>query len=141
MTQKLYASGFTEPFLSVFPGPVIAKRSPTSKDVNYQVGQVWIDSTLSAAFICTAKGVWDQVGAQTSGSATLALGTVTIADTSITATDKVIVSHGDPNASTGIGTLTVVVTAGTGFVVTSLAAAGTTETGDLSDVYYTVIRG
>lgn len=74
------------------------------------------------------------------GTATLVSGTVTIANTNITAADRILVVHSSPNASTGIGTLTYSISASTSFTVTSLTATATTEAGDLSSIVYVIFR-
>lgn len=74
------------------------------------------------------------------GSATLVAGEVTVANTNIAANDRILVVHADPNASTGIGTLTYTISAGATFTVTSLDATASTETGDLSDIVYVIFR-
>lgn len=75
-----------------------------------------------------------------SGDATLAAGTVVVANTTIAATDKIIISHRAPNASTAIGTLSYTITPGVSFTINSLDATAVLETGDLSSVVYFIIK-
>lgn len=76
------------------------------------------------------------------GTAILVAGTVTIANTNIAATDRIFVQRGGVNASTTLGELDVSISASTSFTITALQAAtpGSTETGDLSDVFYFIVR-
>jgi hypothetical protein len=74
------------------------------------------------------------------GTATLAAGTVTVANTNIAATDRIIAFHIAPNASTGIGTLTYTISAGASFTITSLNATAATEANDLSTIGYLIVR-
>jgi hypothetical protein len=74
------------------------------------------------------------------GQATLVAGTVTVSDTSLTASDYVLVTRADANASTGIGSLEAVVTGGTGVTFNSLDATASVETGDTSIINYAIFR-
>ena len=74
------------------------------------------------------------------GTATLALGTATVLNTNIAATDRIIAFHIDPGLSTAIGTLTYTIIAATSFAITSLNATAATEAGDLSTVGYFIVR-
>lgn len=76
------------------------------------------------------------------GTATLASGTVTVSNTSITANTRVFVSRASKGSSTAIGELSVPTqTASTSFVITALKPAdGTTETGDLSVINWVLIE-
>jgi hypothetical protein len=72
------------------------------------------------------------------GTATLAAGTVTIANTGVQANSNIIVTGGALNASTALGDLTVTaIVAGVNFTVTSITAgAVTTQAGDLRTINY-----
>lgn len=75
------------------------------------------------------------------GQATLVAGTVTIANTNIQATDRILLSVSNINASTALGLLTFVITPNTNFVITSRKPAdATTETNDVSVVDYFIVR-
>lgn len=79
-------------------------------------------------------------GSTRSGNATLASGTVTVANTSVTANSKVFLTRSGLNSSTGIGSLSVSINAGVGFTITSYNALAATETGDTSTVYWFIIE-
>jgi hypothetical protein len=83
------------------------------------------------------------LGTSTLTTATLTSGTVTISLPAITATSRIILQRINTNSSTAIGNLTYAITAGTGFVVTSVrtASPGTTETNDVSNIFYLVLGG
>jgi hypothetical protein len=76
------------------------------------------------------------------GTATLVAGTVTVANTSVTANSRIFLSGGALNASTAIGELDAsTITAGTSFVIRSLTAgAVTTQAGDLRTVFYEIFE-
>ena len=76
------------------------------------------------------------------GVATLVAGTVTVANTSVTANSRIFLQGQALNASTAVGELCVTAkTAGTNFVITSITAgAVTTQTGDLRTVAYEIFE-
>ena len=76
------------------------------------------------------------------GQATLVSGTVTVANTNIAATDKVLVTREGVGASTALGVLDVSISAATSFTITALqpSTPGSTETGDVSVVNYFIVR-
>lgn len=92
-------------------------------------------------------GVDDQIqmngGAVTSfiGTTTLVAGTVTIANTSIAAADRILLSRASPGASTEAGSLSYTITPATSFTITSLDPSdASTATGDISDISYVIVR-
>lgn len=108
----------------------------SSGDLDVQAGNVSI----------TGAGQQLQVegGAVTDfiGQATLVAGTVTVANTNIAATDKVLVAREGVGASTALGVLDVSISAGASFTITSLqpATPAATETNDVSIVNYFIVR-
>lgn len=163
---------------------IAANRAPTTSDIGYQIGQVWI-YVGSAAYVLTnvAGGVatWSAVGGSGAaasvlsltassditttggnviisgagkqlrveggavtdfiGRATLASGTVTVANTNIAATDRIFVNRSSAGASTALGVFTTSISAGASFTITALKPAdATTETGDISVVDYFIVR-
>lgn len=75
------------------------------------------------------------------GQATLVAGTVTVANSAITAADRVFVTRSDINSSTALGVLEVVITASTNFVINSRDPADATiETSDVSIIDYFIVR-
>jgi len=76
------------------------------------------------------------------GVATLALGTVTIANTSVTATSRVFLSRQGLNASTTLGELAVNSRiAGTSFTITAyIPTTALVSTGDVSTIAYEIIE-
>lgn len=77
-----------------------------------------------------------------SGTAVLVNGTVTVANTNIAAGDEIIISRKAVNASTTLGELTYSISAGASFTITSaiLGTPGSTQTGDLSTVFYQITK-
>jgi fibronectin-binding autotransporter adhesin len=75
------------------------------------------------------------------GTATLTSGTVTVSNTNIATTDRILVTRSAVNASTALGVFKVVKTAATNFIITACKPAdATTETGDASTVDYIIFR-
>lgn len=114
---------------------VLAKMDETTKDVEVTQGNL----ILAAA----AKQIQMNGGAVTDfiGQATLAMGTVTVANTNIAATDRVFVTRSDINGSTALGVFEVVITASTNFVINARNPTdATVQTNDISIVDYVIIR-
>lgn len=107
------------------PGPIGGTTPDTGDFTTLTVTQLQMEGGAVTDFI---------------GTATLVAGTVTVANTNIAATDRIIAFHIAPNASTGIGTLTYTISAATSFTITSLDATASTETGDLSTIGYFIVR-
>jgi len=75
------------------------------------------------------------------GQSTLTAGTVTVANTNITANDRVFVTRTSINGSTALGVLEAVVTASTNFVINARDPAdATVETADVSVVDWFIVR-
>lgn len=76
------------------------------------------------------------------GTATLAAGTVTIANTNIAATDRIIPIRISANGSTTLGILTYTISAGASFTITSviLGTPASTQTADTSTIWYMIVR-
>lgn len=107
----------------------------TAGDITATLGNVIINGA--------AKQLRNHGGAATDfiGTATLTSGTVTVANTNIAATDRIMVNRSAVNASTALGVFKVVKTAATNFIITACKPAdATTETGDASTVEYFIVR-
>lgn len=76
------------------------------------------------------------------GTATLSSGTTgAIANTNIAAGDRIFAVHIAPGASTALGILTYVISAGASFTISSRNPAdATVQTGDVSTVAYMIVR-
>lgn len=75
------------------------------------------------------------------GQATLVAGTVTIANTSVTAATRIFVSRTDINSSTGLGTLEGgTITPATSFVINSYNSTAAIETNDVSIVNWFLVE-
>lgn len=75
------------------------------------------------------------------GQTTLVLGTKTLANTSVTANTRVLVSRSNINASTKLGCLEGVPSAGVGFTINSYTpSTGLVETNDVSIIDYVLIE-
>lgn len=147
--KKNRAYGLGSPLQDVFPEPVKAQRAPTTSDLGYEIGQMWVDQVsgqiYGLASVASNSAVWSVLGLGALdfiGQATLVLGTVTVANTNIAATDKIFLSREGVGASTTLGELDVSISAATSFTITALQTGtpGSTETGDLSVVNYFIVR-
>ena len=102
------------------------------------------DETLTNGnliFSAAGKGISLKSGANARiGQSTLILGTLAVANTSVTANTRVLMSRSNKNASTGIGGLAAVVAAGVGFTITSYTALAVAEVGDLSTVDWVLVE-
>ena len=89
---------------------------------------------ISTAYGVAGQGVSVKEGTNAKqGVGTLVLGTVTIANTSVTANSRILITPAAVNASTGIGVLHVTArVAGVSFTVVALSPTNTTLTTDLS---------
>jgi len=117
----------------------------TTAALNLKAGSGGVNVYGDLALTNVATKITMNGGAETDfiGQATLVLGTVTIANTNIAATDRIFLQRRGANASTALGELNVsAITAGASFVITSqdLVTPGNTETGDLSTVDYFIVR-
>jgi len=76
------------------------------------------------------------------GQATLATGTVTVANTNIAAGDRIFLTRSALNGSTALGELVSVITPATNFVISSVSVADATTViaGDASIVDYVIVR-
>ena len=76
------------------------------------------------------------------GQATLVSGTVTVANTNVSAADKIFVTREGVGASTALGVLNCSISAGASFTITALqpGTPGSTQTGDVSVVNYVIVR-
>jgi len=111
------------------------------------VGGVTVTSgnlTVSAGNIListVAKGLQIKEGANARlGQSTLVLGTKAVANTSVTAATRVILTRTNKNASTAIGGLEAVTAAGVGFTITALSAIAVAEVGDLSTIDWVLVE-
>lgn len=76
------------------------------------------------------------------GTATLASGEVTVANTNIAAADRIFIQRQSAGSSTALGELTYTISAGASFTITSkdLSTPANTVTGDVSVVSYFIVR-
>lgn len=65
MSVQNNSSGYPLPFSRAFPPPVLAQRSPTTSDVNYPIGQEWVDESGPDAYILveisSASATWEAI--------------------------------------------------------------------------------
>lgn len=115
----------------------------TTSSTTLQAGSGGVNCTTSFALSNVATFFSMNGGAVTDfiGQATLANGTVTVANTNIAAGDRIFVSRSAKNGSTAYGVFETVITPATNFVITACKPADTTtETGDTSIVDYIIFR-
>lgn len=101
-------------------------------------------SVASTTFLSAGTQLRCNGGAATDfiGQATLVGGTATVANTNITANDRILLSVSNINASTKLGQLTFTITPATNFVINSRQAntPSSLETNDLSTIDYFIVR-
>src|SRR5689334_1390553 len=60
--------GFPQPLTRVFPAPVIAQRSPTTSDISYPIGQLWVDEAGDDYYglvdVTAGSATWSVLAAQ-----------------------------------------------------------------------------
>src|SRR5690606_24096971 len=97
-----------------------------------------VDVVISGA----AKQLQVEGGAVTDfiGRATLVAGTVTVACTGISASDRIFVTRSALNASPALGFPITTISAGASFTIASYSAAGVAETTDVSIFDYFIVR-
>lgn len=91
--------------------------------------------TINDVFSMDGGAVTDFIG-----TATLVAGIVTIANTNIAATDRIMTSRSALNASPVLGTLIYTITPGVSFTVASFSDVGVAATTDVSSFTYTIVR-
>lgn len=167
------ATSVTSPLFTADAGVDLALTAPTGQDALVKMGDdagsnkvSFIDSgdaevanidsdgnlsavggTFSGNIVLSSVASYIQMngGAATDfiGQATLASGTVTVANTNIAAGDRIFLTRAALNSSTALGELTVTAqTASTSFVITAIdpSDGSSTITGDTSIVNYVIIR-
>lgn len=118
------------------PGSVASTTTLTAgTDLSATNGNISV-SGAGKQFRCKGGAATDFIG-----QATLVAGTVTVANTNISASDRIFLSVSNINASTKLGHLTFTINAGVSFVITSRQAnnPATTETDDLSTIDYFIV--
>lgn len=81
------------------------------------------------------------LAARVSGSGTLTAGVLTIANSAVTANTRVFTQRSSDNSSATVGVeYSVAVTPGTGFVITARKSDKTTETADVSTLFYFLVE-
>lgn len=105
-------------------------------------GNVEVTGNLVLAAVATQLQMNGGAVTDFIGEATLAAGTVTVANTNIAAGDRIYISRRAINGSTALGMLTYVINAGSDFVITAVQTAtpAATETNDTSIVAYVIVR-
>jgi hypothetical protein len=111
MTKINQAAGLDNPLQNVFPQPIISERSPTIRDRNFPLGQIWVDkasnNTYALASVSNNGASWSPLGVGTSvNSLTGDVGGPVpplLGNINFTGTNGVTIS-GDP----GTNTITVV---------------------------------
>lgn len=136
------AYGLNNPLTNVFPSPISAARAPTTADINYLPGQVWIYQVSSTVFYAYVLGgidasqqaVWLQTS--TGGEALNELG-ASSGDTTVTPTAGSIAINGTANQITATGvdaTSEIDLSIPSTFVAPGSIAATTTVTATLGDI-------
>jgi hypothetical protein len=156
---------FANGFQSLNGGALRMKTTSSSAQYTFQAGTdgnlLWSDGTNAAdvRVTRTAAGVLKQVlgsfdigtvgqglrvaegtnGKQVTGI-TLSSGTVTVANTSVTANSRILCQRTGLNGATALGILVYSVTASTSFTVTSYTSAAAVATGDTSTMWCEILE-
>jgi hypothetical protein len=117
----------------------------TTSALTLNAGSGNINATGGNLKIATSgKGLQIKGSAATDfvGTATLVLGTVTVANTNIATGDLILLSRVAANGSVTLGELSYTISNGTSFTITSLILATpvSTQTADVSSVAYMIVR-
>lgn len=120
--QRVTGYGVGSPTIGLAPPPVVAQRAPTVNDLNYPIGQPWINETVGNAYqlvgASSGQANWAILGGATgavatltgtTGTATPIAGNIQISGTAnqiSTAASGSIVTVSLPNAITTPGSLT-----------------------------------
>lgn len=117
------AYGISQPLQLLAPAPINATRIPNTKDVNYDAGQLWVDSLTFAPYILggyNSSGVPQWLLLQSGGGAgTFSTLTVTPGPIALTAT-----AAGGFTLNTGTQVLTLGAAADTGTITLGQSTAG-----------------
>lgn len=127
------------------------QSAPLNETAGFMDGTAVFRATQLGEVLCTVgnfsvsvagKGLRVKEGSNAKqGTGTLTNGVATISNTSVTANSRIFVSPSALNASTAVGSLRVTAqTASTSFVVTSVKADASTETGDQSSFSYEIFE-
>ncbi len=108
------------------PGPIGATTPAAGTFTNMTVNDV---------FAMDGGAVTDFIG-----TATLVTGTVVVANTAITAADRIMISRNALNASPALGFLIYTINPGVSFSVTSYTSAGVVAATDVSGFAYVITR-
>lgn len=144
------------PFVGFVANPAniisINSEPPSSANIAQSLGTIALGPDGGAYLLQKISGstaTWLALGNTggsyilASGSATLALGTVTVTNSDIDTADLIILQRQDVGSSTLLGQLTYTISDGASFTITSkeTATPADTEVGDLSVVKYIIVRG
>jgi len=133
MASARFVQGYTLDALSTLaPRPIVAKRAPTSSDINYPIGQLWIEPVSAAGL--TVNSAWILVSVINNAAqwnlieASGAAGVFT----SLTVTPGPISLTGTTGINTSGAGVTTINTGGTGALNLGNATGNTAVTGSLS---------
>ena len=112
----------------------------TAVVINTGSGDCTVNGDLILGTVATQLQMNGGAATDFIGNNTLNNGTLTINNTNIAATDRIFLQRIDINGSAAIGHLTYTISAATSFTVTSIDAAGATETDDDSTFTYFIVR-
>jgi len=131
--------------LQIFSNSIIAEGTAANIPINISpkgIGDLLVNRNLLLPTAATQLQVQGGAATDFIGQATLVAGTVTVANTNIAATDKILVTREGVGASTALGVLDISITASTSFTITALqpGTPGSTQTGDVSIVNYFIVR-
>lgn len=133
---KFSAPSLLQPLVAVFPPPIVAKRNPGTADINYPIGQVWINTTNNLDFILTSVSSGSAQWNGGSGVGTFSSLTVTPGPTALTGqftvtagTNAVSIGADAADHTVAIGSATgssaMTLQSGTGGATLSAVGAGT----------------
>lgn len=73
MAKKTKSYGLNNPFQDAFPVPVVSKRPPEVYDMNYEIGQIWVDQKTARIYglaaVSSGEASWSILGIGSTGDA------------------------------------------------------------------------
>ena len=120
--------GLSQALSDIFPSPIVALRNPTTADINYPLGMIWVNDDNDSAFILTSvfagAAKWGEISTGAPGTVSSVTGTAAQITAAPTVGNVVLTL---PAAVTAPGSLTTTtslasgttLTAGTGLTVTT----------------------
>lgn len=126
MARQIVGYGLSEQLPRIFPSPVIAKRNPGTADINFPLGQNWINSSTNAAYVLTSVAAGAAFWVNTVAASGASFTTLTSTGaTTLATTGASVNSFGNTTGATSLSLL-----AGTGGLFLDGAATTAIDIGN-----------